>query len=475
MGSESVSRREFLKLAGVAGAVIGSGSALGVLAAGCGSEATTTTGAGAATTSSAATQTTAIASTSSTSATAGVESGGEVKIGFVSPLTGPLASFGIPDKYVLGRWEQAIGDGIVSGDGKKHLVKFELQDTQSDSNRAAQVAGDLIQNSQIDLMVVASTPDTVTPTVEQCEASGVPVLSTDCPWQTFLGQNMKTGYKWAYHAAFGGEDGVAVNIDLLGRVASNKKVGMMFDNSADGNTFAAMYPPIMQGAGFTTIDGGRFQPGSEDYTAQISTFKKEGCELVMGNMNPPDFTNFWKQVAQQGFQPKAVVVNKACLFPQSAEALGPIGNGIMTELWWHPTFPWKSSLTGETCQQLADDFEKTADQQWTAPLLHYCVGEMAIYTIKNATDPKSKDALLKAITSMRFDSIVGPIDFTAPLGDPSKPGPGHKMTNVYDHGLGGAQWLMLGGKYTFDQVPVSKIGAPFMLDTTVKDPALLKW
>jgi branched-chain amino acid transport system substrate-binding protein len=480
MEPRAVSRRDFLKMAGIAGVVVGAGAGLGGLLSACGDDATsTTTAAGSATT--AAPTTTggaeAVVTTvaAPTTVTAAAETGEEVVVGFVSPLTGPLASFGIPDKYVLSRWEEAIGDGLVSGDGKKHPVKFEMQDTQSDSNRAAQVAGDLIQNAQIDMMVVASTPDTVTPTVEQCEANGVPVVSTDCPWQTFLGQNMETGYNWAYHAAFGGEDGMAVNLDLLGRLPSNKKVGLMFDNSADGNMFAEMYPPIFESAGYEPIDGGRFQPGSEDYTAQIAEFKKSGCELVCGNMNPPDFTNFWKQVAQQGLNPKAVVVNKACLFPQSAEALGEIGNGIMTELWWHPTFPWKSSLTGESCQQLADHFEATTEQQWTAPLLHYCIGEMAVYAIKNASDPKNKEALLAAVTGMKFDSIVGPIDFTAPLSDPMIPGPGHKTKNVYDHGLGGAQWLMLGGKWIFDQVVTSKVGAPFILDETVKEPQPLKW
>ena len=60
-------------------------------------------------------------------------------------------------------------------------------DSQSDSNRAAQVAGDLINNSKVDVVMVASTPDTVTPVVEQCEANGCPVVSTDCPWQTYMG------------------------------------------------------------------------------------------------------------------------------------------------------------------------------------------------------------------------------------------------------------------------------------------------
>ena len=80
-----------------------------------------------------------------------------------------------------------------------HPITVDVQDTQSDVSRASQVAGDLINNTGIDLMMVASTPDTVTPIVEQCEAAtGYPVVSSNCPWQTYLGKNNETGYKWSY-------------------------------------------------------------------------------------------------------------------------------------------------------------------------------------------------------------------------------------------------------------------------------------
>ena len=90
-----VSRRDFLKIAGVAGATIGAGGALGGLIAACGGteeSSTTTAASGATTTAPAGSTTTASAGESTTtSVAAGVEEGREVKIGFVSPRTGPAA------------------------------------------------------------------------------------------------------------------------------------------------------------------------------------------------------------------------------------------------------------------------------------------------------------------------------------------------------------------------------------------------
>jgi branched-chain amino acid transport system substrate-binding protein len=466
---KSVSRREFLKIAGIAGAAVGLGAGLGGALAACGGteETTTTTAATPGTT-----VTTAPAG-STTTVSAAVETGAELKMGFVSPLTGPLASFGVPDKYCVDRWKEAVADGLVCGDNKKHPVSIDIQDSQSDSNRAAQVAGDLINNSKVDIMMVASTPDTVTPVVEQCEANGCPVVSTDCPWQTYMGQN--TEYKWSYHSFFGAEDFFAINESCYSKVTSNKVIGCMYDNTADGNFFGEWAPPYMKAKGYTIVQPSNFQAGSEDFTAQITAFKKGGVELIMGNMIPPDFTNFWKAAAQQGLAPKACLVGKAILFPQSVEALGDIANGLMTELWWHRTFPWVSSLTGETCAQLADDFEAKTNQEQTAPLLHYVCGEMAIYALKNATDPKSKDAVLAALETMKLDTIIGNIDFTASIipksgtGPADWPaGPGRKTKNVYDHGLGGSQWLMQGGKWKFDSVPIDKAAAPYMVDSTLQ-------
>jgi branched-chain amino acid transport system substrate-binding protein len=480
MFEKTVSRRDFLKIAGVAGATVGVAGGLGGLLAACGGteESSTTTAAAATTTTGASTETTAAAATT-TSVSTTAEAGAEVKIGFVTPLTGNLADFGLPDQYCVDRWNEYIGDGVVGGDGKKHPVKIEVQDSQSDSNRAAQVAGDLINNSSVDMMMVASTPDTVKPVVDQAEAAGVPIVSTDCPWQTYLGENKE--YKWSYHVFFGGEDWITENWACYEKIAgNNKKIGVMFDNTADGLFFSGAVPPFMQAKGYTISDPGRFQPGTEDFTQQISQFKKDGVELISGNMIPPDFTNFWKAAAQQGLSVKACMIGKCLLFPASVDALGNIANGLMKELWWHPTFPFKSSLTGETCQQLADDFVAKTSKQQTAPLLHYVIGEMAMYAIKNAKDPKSKDELIAAISTMKVDTIVGNIDFTAPLiaatgsGAADYPaGPGHKVKNVYDHGLGGAQWLMQGGKFTFDEVPVDKTCAPYMVDSTVQAPKTL--
>jgi branched-chain amino acid transport system substrate-binding protein len=87
---------------------------------------------------------------------------GTLKIGFVSPRTGPAAAFGEPDSYVLGLARDALAGGLTVG-GKKYDVEIIDKDGQSNPQRSAQVANDLINSNGIDLMLTTSTPETVNP------------------------------------------------------------------------------------------------------------------------------------------------------------------------------------------------------------------------------------------------------------------------------------------------------------------------
>ncbi len=94
----------------------------------------------------------------------------------------------------------------------------------------------------------------------------------------------------------------------------------------------------------------------------------------------------------------------------------PIGVGLISGDWWSPTRPLKSYLTGETCQQWADDYTKRTNQQWTQPLMHVVAFEMAIWALQHATDPTSKDAIVAAITTDEVrQHRWTDMDFSAPV------------------------------------------------------------
>lgn len=454
-----VSRRDFLKIAGAAGAAVGLAGGLGGLIAACGEEETTTTAA------TGGTGTTATEG-ATTSVSAGAEKGAEIKIGFVSPLTGGIASFGVPDKYCMERAQEAIGEGVVCGDNKLHPVTIIIKDSQSDTARAAAVTGDLIQNEKVHLIVTASTPDTVCPVADQAEAMQTPCISNDCPWQAYVATraagDLNATFKWTYHTFWGLEDVQANFLAMWDQVPTNKKVGCMWSNDADGQAWKNGWAPIYESAGLTPTIPSDFTLNTEDFSTQIAQFKKDGCEIGLGVFIPPDFTTFWKQAMQQGWKPKVASFGKALLFPESLEALGDIGHGLTTEVWWTPYHPFKSSLTGETCQEFADEFTRRTGGQWTQPLLHFIVFEMAVDALKRATNPEDKNSILEAIKTTKLETIGGLIDFTAPVDPPGPPwevGPRHVHENVYKTPQVGGQWRK-GSKYPYELTIVTDAAAP---------------
>ena len=111
-----------------------------------------------------------------------------IKIGYVSPQTGPLAAFAEVDDFIISRFLKTVSGGVTSG-SKTYNFEVVVKDSQSNPNRAAEVAKQLIVDDKIDIMVVAHTPETTNPVSTVCEIEEIPCISTLAPWQPwFIGR-----------------------------------------------------------------------------------------------------------------------------------------------------------------------------------------------------------------------------------------------------------------------------------------------
>ncbi len=117
----------------------------------------------------------------------GTSSTDKIVIGFVTPQTGQLAGFASGDNFVVDRIRgtDAYTKGFKVG-SKTYSVDILVKDSQSDPNRASEVARELILQDHADLIVTSSTPETTNPVATVCETQGVPCLSTVVPWQAWF-------------------------------------------------------------------------------------------------------------------------------------------------------------------------------------------------------------------------------------------------------------------------------------------------
>ena len=143
-----------------------------------------------------------------------------------------------------------------------------------------------------------------------------------------------------------------------------------------------------------------------------AAFKAANCEIVTGVMIPPDFATFWSQAAQQGFKPKIVTIGKALLFPVVVDSLGERGDGLSSEIWWSPSHPFKSSLTGQSAKDLCDAYTAETRKPWTQPIgFAHGLYEVALDVLKRAKNPKDARAILEAIVATNLNTIVGPVNW----------------------------------------------------------------
>ena len=343
-----------------------------------------------------------------------IAQGRAVRIGYVSPQTGPLAGFAEADSFTIDMFNRVMAEQGIA-------VEVIVKDSQSNPNRAAAVAQELIIDDEIDFMLVASTPETTNPVATVCEGEEIPVISTKAPWQPFfIGQQGNPGdpstwqpFNYAYHYFWGLEDVIGVFTNMWNQLDTNKQVGGLFPNDADGNAWGDPVNGVAPGfsaAGYETVDPGRYQNLTDDFSAQINAFKAANAEIVTGVVIPPDFTTFRNQAIQQGFSPKAITVAKAILFPQSVETLGEAGHNLSSEVWWSASHPFSSSLTGESCADLAAGFTEATGRPWTQPIgFVHSLFEMAADVIKRADDPTDADTVVETIQATNLDSMVGKI------------------------------------------------------------------
>ena len=136
------------------------------------------------------------------------------------------------------------------------------------------------------------------------------------------------------------------------------------------------------------------------------------------------------------------------MFRAAVESMGDRGNNLSTEIWWTPTFPFKSGLTGQNAKQLTDAYTKATKRPWTQPIgYQHALFEVAIDVVKRSKNPHDPKAMLASIKATNYQSMVGPVHWT-----------GQPVKNVCKTPLVAGQWRRTNGK--FDLVICENKSAP---------------
>jgi branched-chain amino acid transport system substrate-binding protein len=140
------------------------------------------------------------------------------------------------------------------------------------------------------------------------------------------------------------------------------------EGDVDGTSWYESIIPLLKANGLAPMELGTFPPGTGDFSALIQRWKAEKAEILWGNLMPDSFAILWRQCAQQGYRPKMALIGRALLDISSVEALGGnLGDGILTEAWWLPDYPYGSPPYPGS-KAFAEMYEKERGLPWVMPL-----------------------------------------------------------------------------------------------------------
>lgn len=349
-------------------------------------------------------------------------SGDKIKIGYVNPTTGALAGNGEGCQWVVDQITKYVDDqGGIEVDGEKKGIDVVVYDSESDSAKCSELAQKLIEEDNVDMMVAIQTPETVIPVASTAERYGVPCVSIQAPVDP-VAANVAGGTdaEYVFHA-FWTIDKVYECHKALWTAAGHgpntgSKIGLAFANDADGTAWHNVFVDKLKADGYTVVDPGMYPSGSDDFTSIAATFKSEGIDILAGTNIPPDFLKLYKACLSAGVQVDCLTMGKCCLLAGDVQALEDdtkgLANGIMTEVWWTPDYPFSSGLTGISSADLGAAYKKDNDNRDMPQPAGYAYAalEIAVNALKEA-GTTDKDAVRDALKATDIDTIVGPIKY----------------------------------------------------------------
>ncbi len=342
-----------------------------------------------------------------------------IRIGYVSPETGALAAFGEAERFVIEGMRRFFAAHPIDVGGRLHQVEVITRDCQSDANRAADVAAGLALDDRVHLVLVSGTSDIANAVSDQCEAAGVPCIAAGTPWQSWFygrGGQPQAPFAWTFLFSWGLEDTQAVYADMWDQVATNRTAAALWPNDTDGLAWGnpgSGFPPAVAQRGYTIVDPGNYVRGSQDFSAQIAAFRDASAEVLLGVPNPADFATFWRQAAQQGYQPRIATIGKGIGLPATVEGIGPGAVNLATEVGWSPSHPYTSSLTGQKAADLATEYTAATGRQWSQPIgFAHALFEVAAAALAATRSVEDRKGIADAIAGLRLGTVVGPLDFT---------------------------------------------------------------
>ncbi len=342
LGDKAVSRRDFLKYAGITGAAVGLSGGIGGLLAACGGETTTTTTAAAGPTTTAAGPTTTAAGPTTT-----VVSGPEppaqdkIRIGAARPISGVNAIFEqahFGPAYKI--WVEDINKaGGIDVAGKKLPIEMIVYDDQSDMDQSMRLLTKLIKEDKVDFVFAPCSTAFLFAAAGVTNSLGFLLMSSEGGAST-LEQEMKKGslplffqvLNYSNHAQMPALADLAEELGIT-------SASLAYIDDLHGIEYQAQAQVFLAAKGVKVLSNTPIPPGIKDVSSIVKQWQSEAADLICSFQYPPENILTISTLMQLNYNPKAFLGGPGC----STQAIYDIWAGAADQIFFEGAWTYEQN------------------------------------------------------------------------------------------------------------------------------------
>lgn len=206
------------------------------------------------------------------------------KIGFVTSITGPASSLGIPERDTALMIQDQVNKagGIKGPDGNMHQIELIVEDDASDASKATLAAKKLVEQDNVAVLIGSSGSPASLAMIETATKNSTPMISMASASQIV---NPIAERKWIFKTPQANQPVTAVQLDWL-KANGITKVASIGVNNAFGKDSRDAMNEQFKAAGIEVLADEVFQPGDKDFTAQLTKIKGLNPQAVIVHATP---------------------------------------------------------------------------------------------------------------------------------------------------------------------------------------------
>jgi branched-chain amino acid transport system substrate-binding protein len=222
----------------------------------------------------------------------------EYRIGFVSAITGPASSLGVPERDVAVMIQKDLdgAGGLTGPDGKRHPVRILVHDDESKADTTVRLAKKLIAEDRVHVLIASSQSPTSLAVVPVVTEGRVPLISMASSHAIVTPVKERV---WVFKTPQSNIHVSTHQVKYL-RAKGIRRIASLYVNDAFGEDSRRGLATMIKDSGIDVVYEDKFEQADKDMTPQLTRVKASGAQALVVHAIPPAASIITKQFRDLG-------------------------------------------------------------------------------------------------------------------------------------------------------------------------------